>query len=64
MLFSGMGIGYIYELIIFMSRFIDIFSIKEGELVGSSCFKSDYNKIKPEEIIKFDKFNAFWKVKK
>jgi len=34
MLFSGLGIGYIFELRIFLNRFIDILRIEETEMTS------------------------------
>lgn len=59
--FSGQGFGYIFELNIFLKRFLDVFYIKEGEMIGAADSNEQHKKITAEEAIKFDNFNAYWK---
>ena len=43
--FSGQGFGYIFELNIFLKRFLDVFYIKEGEMIGVADSNVQHKKI-------------------
>ncbi|EAR89965.1 ABC transporter family protein (macronuclear) [Tetrahymena thermophila SB210] len=59
--FYGQGFSYIFELQIFLKRFIDIFNIKDITQQKLDCSLENVQKIQPNEIARFDKFFSFWK---
>ncbi|KAL4437735.1 hypothetical protein ABPG74_012410 [Tetrahymena malaccensis] len=59
--FCGQGFAYIFELQIFLRRFIDIYNIKDISSHKVDYTSSNYNKIQPNEVAKFDQFYSFWK---
>ncbi|KAL4437733.1 hypothetical protein ABPG74_012408 [Tetrahymena malaccensis] len=59
--FYGQGFSYIFELQIFLKRFIDIFNIKDITQQKLECSFENIQKIQPNELAKFDRFSSFWK---
>lgn len=60
MLFSGLGFGYIFELQIFLKRFIDIYSVK-NIVSNTSSNPKQYKLIREGEIARFDNLSAYYK---
>ncbi|KAL4483821.1 hypothetical protein ABPG72_006196 [Tetrahymena utriculariae] len=59
--FYGQGFSYIFELQIFLKRFIDIFNIKDITQQKLECSFENIQKIQSHELAKFDRFSSFWK---
>ncbi|KAL4434857.1 hypothetical protein ABPG74_021196 [Tetrahymena malaccensis] len=64
MLFTGMGISYLFELRIFYNRFIDIISIKETEMTALNIDDNvAQQQLNDNLAAQFSNFNAYWKSK-
>ncbi|EAR93277.2 ABC transporter C family protein (macronuclear) [Tetrahymena thermophila SB210] len=58
MMYSGYAFGFIFELQIFLKRFIEIYSLKQPK--SNQAEFNDLNILEQNELIKFQNFYAYW----
>lgn len=59
---TGLGFGFLFEVNIFLKRFLEIFYLEETEVINDE-FSSNYNEnilLKSDELIVFKDFSAYW----
>lgn len=60
-MFSGMGIGYLFELKIFFSRLMDILNIEEAVVDQSAGIITTASPhLEPNQAAKFEDYTAYW----
>ncbi|KAL4496446.1 hypothetical protein ABPG72_014676 [Tetrahymena utriculariae] len=60
MMYSGYAFGFIFELQIFLKRFIEIYTLKETKQNQTEC--NNLNILEQNEIFRFQDYYAYWNI--